>query len=57
MMLVTEKQGINSEYILEINMKDVADIQEFCVMSQGERKLRKTGKNREKLECTDMISY
>lgn len=31
MMVVIEKQGINSDHMLEMNVKEIANIQEFCV--------------------------
>lgn len=31
MMVVIEKQGINSDYMLEMNVKDTANIGEFCI--------------------------
>lgn len=31
MMVVIEKQGINSDHMLEMNVKGIANIQEFCV--------------------------
>lgn len=44
-MLVIEKQGINSDHILEINVKDIANIQWFCVVMRGEE--MKAGKKKE----------
>lgn len=56
-MLVIEKQGINSDHILEINVKDIANIQWFCVVMRGEEMKAEKKKKKNSIECMDMISY
>lgn len=33
-MVVIEKQGINSDHMLEMNVKEIANIQKFCVVTR-----------------------
>lgn len=56
-MVVIEKQGINSDHMLEMNVKDVTNIQEFCVVLRSGNWVRLTEKNKNSSEYMDMISY
>ena len=39
-MVVIEKQGINSDHMLEMNVKEIAKIQEFCVVVRRGNRVR-----------------